>query len=559
MSQVAYVTLRDDGTYIVVLGGRTHKFSAPDVDTARDDASAMLSDHARRRGSLRVHVDEPTGSWTLHVDHDGTITDATQGVPLASELPAHTDSLESRLFASSEPTTLPGRSRRLSRHRRASAAVALTLVLAAGGGLAAVGVNGDTDETDPSPRAPVDPAQGWTDDPAWVSPKTHRAENGQPPVLALGDTITTALTTSDGPALTGIRASDGKRLWTRTLNSPLTAPPQVTTYNGRAVIAAATANELLVWPQTEAASNDDPKSWTFTEAGVTPVPHSPLPLLANEATATAMTLKDDKLVRRTLPGGAEPVAALEDGIVIALNEHGHWWALQTESNHRPPNMLQPPAWGAKIQSVLGVAGDTLLVSWTRTQNTRLVAAYDVTKGMTPLWQTIVPKTPAPDEMQTAPDHSWVIVATTALDVSTGRARSLPPDWKTLRITNKTAWSKAHVAGKLRPAIKTPDPITDPDGIPLATAPKGQGIVAAGDRIYALTADTTHAHDDGTTVTQSPSASATTGPDLEAKKKNKKTTPTKKTNKTTPTKKTKKTKKTTSTSTPNKSTWKSRSS
>lgn len=556
---LARATLRADGTGTVVLDGETHPVAGADVAAARQQASTLLLQHAHAHGVVvRAAVSEPDGAWTIDVTPDGTITDATEepdpeaeGEVDAAEVPTGSrrepsgeeepveSSLRGRLFGPaasetpSEPAPAARPKRRIAPPGRAVGAAALALVLAGGAAVAALAVDGEAKDSPPTTtKAPVQPAPGWSATPAWVSPKLAETSEGRSPFLVTDETITTATKAGEGATLTALNARDGESLWTRDLKEPLTATPYTTTYDDDDAIAAATAHSLTIWPQDKAAGPAPEKTWTFTEAAVKPVLDSPMPLLANPATATALALKDDKLVRRTLPGGSTPVAALEDGVVIAVTDSAHWWALQSPTKRPQAQMLQPPAWGAQPQKVLGLAGDTLIVSWTRSDHTRFVAGYDVRKGMRPTWQTTVSDDPEPDTMKVSPDESWAIVGATALDTANGRHRSLPSGWKTLRITNEAAWSKDHVSRKLQRAVETPRPTTERAGIPAAVTKDGYGLIAADGRLFALEEDPEREYDDGQTVAPPPSPSST-----ETKKPaKKKTTPSEKRKKDSPSKK-----------------------
>lgn len=518
MTDAAHATIRPDGTGTLVLKGKTYRITAPDVGTARERISARLREHAHVHGPLRAHVHDPDGSWALDIAPDGRITEAGGQDPDEADeeadedtaeiaiytgpSPATDDTLESRLFGgydTEEPPPRKARAPRLPRRLpspsgRTVAAAACAVVLVAGSAAAVVWVANDSPDSSDAPA--LSPVQGWTGTPTWTSPQLAETTKDTAPVLVTDQTVTTTVRGDDGPTLAALNARDGDTLWTHPLTEPLTTSPHTTTYDGKPSIAAATAHSLTIWPRSQANKSPKPKTWTFTEAGVEPVPQSPMPLLANEATATALTVKDGQVVRRLLPGGAEPVAALEDGVVIAVEETGHWWALQSETKRPAPNMLEPPAWGSQVQSVLGMAGDTLVVSWTRTDNTRLVAGYDARKGMRPTWQTIVPARPEPETMTVSPDKSWAVVGATSLDMDTGRSRALPADWKTLRITDDAAWSKKHVANKLQPAVLTERPVTARQTIPVATVKGNRGIVTAHGRIHALEDDPDLAYDAG---------------------------------------------------------------
>lgn len=481
-SYTARVLLFDDGTGTLTVDGATQRVDAVDVATARDELSDRLRHHAQRtRGAVRAHLTDPTGAWVLQIDATGAITTipdigGDQEPDLAAELFGR-----------------PGASGNVSRPRggRSLAPDRRTVLLAAGLTLAvgctAAGTWWIQREREPS-AVSVQPVEGWTRQISWQSPPLAPTIHGSTPVLPLSGAFIAAIDTGDGGSLAAIDTSTGATLWAMPLDEPLTGPPQ-TIGPGQKAVAATTAHTLTIWTDPNEATATS-QTWTFTEADVLPVTDSPIPLLANPRTATAITVQDGELLRRTLPRDAQPFAADSHGRVLAATSDGHWWSLTDDTGS--PHMLQPPAYGARVRTILGVSGQTLVVSWTRDTANSILAGYAIEDGMDLSWEAEVSGKPAKAKFSVAPDGTWFIVDTTAVDAQTGQTRSLPEDWLTLSISNEVAWSQDHVAEKLKSARTLDRPVADPDGVPFAITADGLGLIVADNgsttRVYALEPD-----------------------------------------------------------------------
>lgn len=486
----AQVLLLEDGTGTLTIDGRSRRVDAVDVASARDELSDQLRRHAvRAHVTVRAHLTDPTGDWLLDVAATGAITtspvaeDDTR--PLGDSLAHREDTdLAAELFGRDQQpvNASPLRKRHWPTpgHRTAALAAGLTLAL---GGAAATTWWVQREE---EPRTvSVQPVQGWTRQIAWQSPPLAESIHHRTPVLPVDGALITAIDTDEGESLTAIDPSTGESLWVSPLEEPLTGPPQMIGPDQKAV-AAATAHTLTIWTDpTKAASSS--QTWSFTEADVLPVHGSPVPLLTNTQTSTALTVHDGKLLRRTIPRGTRPVAADSHGRVIAVSGDGHWWGLTDTAGS--PHMLQPPAFGATVRTVLGMSRQTLVVSWTRDENDSFLVGYAIEDGMSPSWRTEVTGKPTSSAFDVSPDGSWFIAGTTAVDAATGRTRGLPDDWATVGMTNDAAWSKRHVAKKLQPAVVLSKPLDDITSVPVATTEDERGAFVADNgqeaRLYRL--------------------------------------------------------------------------
>lgn len=522
-SVTARVQLHADGTGSLALGGTTEHVRAADVAAARAELTAHLRRHARDLGQdVHATMSDPLGHWTLLVTPQGAITTAIGTAP-----PETTPDLAATLFGqSSWPLPSAPRPARawsppsLGR-RSATVAAALTVALAAGAGLTWALQRDDT------PPIAVDPVQGWTQRTAWVSGPLARDATRRGNVLPVGGIVATTLESDGATKVAAIDPDTGQTVWVEDLDETLTGPLQATGPR-RGSLAATTAHSLTIW---ERPRDSEPTTWTFSEADVKPVAGSPVPLLSNPDTATALTVHDGQLVRRTLPSGTRAVAALPTGEVLAVSKDGHWWSVTEERSDA--SLLQPPTYGSRVKSIAGVVGTTLLVTWTNGSAATSVAGYNVEDGMAPTWhlETVPGDT---TRLTPSPDGTWAIIGTAALDVANGTPTYLPATWETLRMTNDAAWSREHVAPKLDTPRDLDSPVKDPATVPVATTRAGRGlIVHSADeeaRIFAVEPDPDHAYDDGDhAVTKPP---ATPKPKETTKPKTTRTTSNKKTTKTT---------------------------
>lgn len=398
-------------------------------------------------------------------------------------------------------------------NRTLAVLVAGTLTLSVGGLTAAWALSSRDTQTvhtptaAPAGEAPVVPVQGWARRAAWVSPELER-NSAANTVLATKDSVIATLDTANGPALGALRPDDGATLWTYPLPGSLSGPPQLSSYDGREAIVAATDNKLLVWPNNGSpGAAPTPTTWDFTEASVTLVPRSPAPVLANDDTDTALVLVGSRLEKRVVPAGAHVIRADDQGEVTAVDEVGHWWKLTDETTAPSPTMLQPPAWGAEVEEVLGVAGRTLIVAWSSGDDGTVLAGYATENKMQPVWQTKIDGRPTSNDFAVAPNGTWAVAGNTAVRAESGKTRTLPDNWRTLGMTNDAAWSKDHVAPKLGNAHEIDQPVDDPAGVPVATTSDGRGLIIANSnqtlRLYALEPDPGRPYDAGEPVTPTP--------------------------------------------------------
>lgn len=429
------------------------------------------------------------------------------------------------LFFGPSPTSLPAApspARSWSppspgRRTTVTVAAALTLTLAAGAGLTWALQRDDT------ATIALQPVHGWTQRAAWASDPLARDSAPRADVLPVGGMVATTLEEDGATKVAALDPTTGQTVWAEDLDEDLTGPLQAVG-PGRGSLAATTAHSLTIW---ERPRNGEPTTWRFSEADVKPVAGSPVPLLTNPTTATALTVHDGQLVRRTLPSGTRAVAALPTGAVIAVSKDGHWWSVTEERGEA--TLLQPPTYGARVKSVAGVVGTTLLVTWTNGRTGTSVAGYAVDDDMAPTWHhENVPGDAT--RMTPSPDGTWAILGTVALDTATGKPTYLPAGWKTLRLTNEAAWSREHVAPKLGAARVLDSPVKDLATVPVATTRAGRGlIVHAPDddaRIVALEPNTDHAYDDGDQVITKPPATPKIKETTKAKTKAKTKTKTK---------------------------------
>lgn len=383
------------------------------------------------------------------------------------------------------------------RGRWALVAVAVAVVVALGATpfVIAGGLPWGGDSAGGAPGlSPVDPVHGWTSQAEWASPEIAAGDSAPTALVAEGAAITTT-GDSAAPHLTALRTSDGAQLWSSPIAAALTGPPQLITWEDEPAVVAATANELYLWRHLGVEDETPtPQTWSFTEADVTLVAGSPVPLLANEETLTALVLHDGSLRRRALPSGGQPMAADLDGRVLSVGSAGHWWSSGDDGEVSDGTLLTPPAYGALPGAVLGVGGTTLVVNWTRNNRTTHLTGYDVTDQMEPTWTTTVPGRVTVGDFDVAPNGSWATAGTVAVDLGTGAKEPLGQQWQTIRVTDERAWSRdAAATSKGASTAPLPEPVADADGVPIAVTGKGLGLIVASEgdgpsRIYALQPD-----------------------------------------------------------------------
>lgn len=366
------------------------------------------------------------------------------------------------------------------------AAGALTVVGVFGGGAWMLSGRGD-EPVD----VPVQVVPGWGQQAVWVSPGLLSADPVGRTVLVSGELVFITVETSDGAALAALRAADGETVWTSPLEGPLTGPPQLITYDGGPAVVAATATALLIWPADAAGGDQSPQRWSFTEADVILVPDSPTPLLVNRETLTALVLVDGALRKRELPSPAVPLlVATSAGEVVAVTETGHRWVLSGEGPSRQRSCCSP-GYGSLVVDLIGVGGHTVIVSWSRGKDGGYLVGYDAERGMRPRWELPTRAEVKAEDVKISPDGSWLIASRTAVEVESGRGRSLGAEWETVGITDTVAWSRGHEARKGAGSTRLARPVRDLAGVPVAITHEGGALVVASPssggvpRVYAV--------------------------------------------------------------------------
>lgn len=489
----------DDGHMRGELDGKPVDVDDADPITSLMDAAARIASTRPMRAVRVSATDTSDTTWLMVVHADGRSWDLNTN------------------------DTKDGRKGRLNAagvtNRTLAVLVAGTLTLSVGGLGAAWALSSRdtqsvyTPTAAPAGEAPVVPVQGWARRAAWVSPELER-NSADNTVLSTKTSVIATFATNDGTVLGALRPYDGATLWTSPLPGPLSGPPQLSSYDGREAIAAATDNKLLVWPNNGSAGTaPTPTQWDFTEANVKLVPRSPVPVLAADDSPTALVLNGDQLERRVVPAGAHVIGADDEGSVTAVNDVGQWWHLTDESTAPSPSELQPPTKGAQVHEILGVAGRTLIVAWTHSDDSTTLVGYATENKMQSVWEATADGKPSSSDFDVAPNGTWAVAGSTSIDAESGATRALPDDWRTLGITNDAAWSQDYVAKKITKALAIDQPVDDPSGVPVATTREGRGLIIANSgqttRLYALEADPGRPYDAGETI--APAATSTTTP------------------------------------------------
>lgn len=112
------ITVQDDATGSITIDGTHQPITAPDVASVRSTAMQQATDHARTTGrSVTVTANDPTGTFHLAIQPDGSITNqpaptapsweqpATE--PVISEVPGAQDDLEATRPRTITPATEP--------------------------------------------------------------------------------------------------------------------------------------------------------------------------------------------------------------------------------------------------------------------------------------------------------------------------------------------------------------------------------------------------------------------------------------------------------------------
>lgn len=432
--------VKGDGSGRVTIGESTYRVAAADVDAARRRAVDTIRQHAVTHAEdVTVLLEDPAGRWSVTCSSGGHLHATAAGPPPPPSVRSGDVPPPSRPAELLDDEGLPpGRALLVtggpSRRQVVLGAAGAVAVVAAGSGLVAL------TREDPPPRLPAGPPPGWTRNAAWSSPDLSGTS---PAVLLSGSRVLTTVADDDGPAVVSLAAGSGEEQWRSPLEEGMSAP-RVCTYGDGQGLVAAGRGRVRVWPS---AASDESRSWSYTEAGVELVEGSPRPLLANEETLTAVvTGEQGQMLRRTLPRkGARPMAATASGEVVAVADSGHWWLLSDAESTPDEQLLKPPGFGALVREILGMAGETLVVSWTRGRSGTTVVGYDTSTKMTPQWSVRVPD--RPDDLIVAPGGSWLITGHTAIVTSSGRSSRLPEGWRTLGMTTPFAWSSSSVVSR----------------------------------------------------------------------------------------------------------------
>lgn len=281
---------------------------------------------------------------------------------------------------------------------------------------------------------------GWSTHAEWYSPSLAAA--AIPNVVQLPDTLILGTTDGTSTSLTALAADTGQPRWTVPLGRTLTAGPALTTIDGQDLIAVASSDQLLLVDTAGQTRHKFPIE-TGTKVTITPTG-----VIVSADATSALIAVDGELVPRVIPAGGQPVAVLDDALIVA-SPTAQWWVVTDPATAPDPQQLQTTTQIERPVGPIGLAGDTLLFAWAPDNRTAdlpwTVTGHSITQSMTRILQVNAAAgtstIPRPEDWRAAPDGTWGIYGQTLIDISADRSQVLPRDWNTATVLDDRAWSR----------------------------------------------------------------------------------------------------------------------
>lgn len=245
--------------------------------------------------------------------------------------------------------------------------------------------------------------------------------------------------TTGGTQLLSLDAHTGKTQWKADLpvEAVVAHGPALVPVDGTDAILLSTQTQLLAYP----LDGGDPKTWPLEPKWSVGLTRSGVILTKPDDKDSAYILHGDKLTQRALPKGANPVAMLTDGSLVATDSQGRVWLSKDAKKAPKPKQLQAPK-GTTPGTFVAATGDQLITAFVPDDDptASLLRAFSLPKLRPRV--TTEPVKPAvfPSNFMLAPDESWAVGSNVWVDMTTGDSHVITGQWSPIAMSQDNCWS-----------------------------------------------------------------------------------------------------------------------
>ncbi|WP_446666890.1 hypothetical protein [Flexivirga sp. B27] len=276
--------------------------------------------------------------------------------------------------------------------------------------------------------------------------------------------------TTGGTQVVSFDAETGKATWKADLpvEAVVSHGPTLVPIDGTQSVLIGTQNQLLAYP----LSGGDPKTWPLEPKWSVALTRSGVIITKPDDDKSAFILYADKLVRRALPEGSNPVAVLSGGTLVATDSRGRVWLVKDPKKVPKPKKLKAPR-NTTPGTFVAATGDQLVTAFVPDDDSEasLVRAFSLPKLRPRITSAPIKPAVFPNNFMLAPDESWAVAGNTWIDMTTGDSHVIASKWSPIAISQHNSWSKsgdnvltATEQGKsLGPAKQTSGQVSIPRG------------------------------------------------------------------------------------------------
>jgi hypothetical protein len=247
--------------------------------------------------------------------------------------------------------------------------------------------------------------------------------------------------TTGGTELVSLDATTGKSQWKADLpiDAIIANGPAFSPIDGTTSVVLVSQNQIMTYPR----GGGEAKTWPVQSDWTTAITVSGVIVTKPEDDTGAYVLHGDRLARRAIVKGANPVAVLPDGTLVSTDTHGRVWLSADETQAPKPKRLAALG-GTTAGRFVGATATQLITAFvpkTKTTSSRL-RSFDL-PGLKPR-MTTAPIDPAvfPNTFMLAPDESWAVGRNSWIDMRTGHTHVITGRWSPIAISQYDSWSKS---------------------------------------------------------------------------------------------------------------------
>ncbi|HWC24551.1 MAG TPA: hypothetical protein VG502_19830 [Flexivirga sp.] len=247
--------------------------------------------------------------------------------------------------------------------------------------------------------------------------------------------------TTGGTELVSLDPDSGKSQWKTDLpvDAVVADGPALVPIDGSDAIVLTTQTQIIAYP----LSGGDPKTWPLEPKWSVALTDSGVIVSKPDDTGHAFVLHGDKLSSRALPKGANPVAVLADGTLVATDAHGKVWLSADATTAPKPKQLKAPR-GTTPGTFVAATRDQIITAFVPKDDPQASRLRAFSLPTLKPRMTTAPVKPAvfPTTFMLAPDESWAVAGNAWVDMTTGDSHVITARWSPIAISQHNSWSKS---------------------------------------------------------------------------------------------------------------------